>query len=69
MFGELIDLILSWGQRRRVESAINDARKTINEALKNPATTEEHKKAMQKKLEELDKVVADSKIKRVKGSA
>lgn len=56
-------------QQRDFVTAIEQARQTLEKSLRNPATTEEHKKELQANLEKLEKLEANAKMKKVEALA
>jgi uncharacterized protein HemX len=65
-----------WLQRRVVEYAhereardvVSDARRTLEQALKNPQTSEEHRTRIRQDLEKLERLEVGRKMKRVEAS-
>ncbi len=61
--------ISDYFQQKDLSSAIDQARKTLETALNNQATTAEHKKELQKNLEKLEKLEAAARMKKVEALA
>lgn len=68
VFGAGIGLVQLWAVRIGEQSVVSSARKTIKEQLNNPNITEEHKADLQAKLQELDQIIAEQQISRVKAA-
>src|SRR4051812_39263746 len=62
---EGFDLLHDWRIRRRG----NRAKRRFHESLNNPDTSEEHKNAIRKKLEELELVIANRDLQQIEALA
>lgn len=58
--------IVNYFRDREFKRVIDQTRKTLEEALANPNTSEEHKKDIRKKLEEFDLLNVDRTMKKLK---
>jgi hypothetical protein len=58
--------IANYWQDRKLKTIVKTAKRVLLEALENPNTSEEHRKLLQKKLEETELVIADIHLGRIK---
>lgn len=58
--------IANYVQDRKLKSLVRDAKSNLQEALNNPNTSEEHRNVIRKKLEEIELIVADRELGRIK---
>jgi hypothetical protein len=58
--------IANYMQDRKLKSLVSDAKSNLQEALNNPNTSEEHRNVIRKKLEEIELIVADRELGRIK---
>ena len=58
--------IANYVQDRKLTSLVQNTKATLVEALRNPTTSLEHKEVIRKKLEELELMIADRGLLRIK---
>ncbi|MEU6561820.1 hypothetical protein [Nocardia nova] len=65
-YGGVVAQIQLWGDWTRERSLIRQARKTIEKAMHDPHTSDEHKSELRTKLEQLDQAVTENHLERIK---
>jgi hypothetical protein len=58
--------IANYMQDRKIRSVAKNIRTTLQASLANPNTSEEHRLVIRKKLEEIDLIIADRELSRIR---